>query len=1002
MGTPFRFIFTTLLASFFALASHATTLHWTGAVNNQWSNAGNWSEAQVPQTGDSLVFTSGGNVVMVNDLPAGTVLATVNANPDLGFSVSGTAVEISGSTTGLPYTATLRARANISISGTILNGTLDVNGYTLSISNGTLNGPVIGSGAIHFQGYNSINGSGSFSGSMTANDFFSGSMIINGSLPSASFTTRVSTRGTGTIGPLAVGGNLSGSLHTGNFSTMPQSLDERASYSVTLSAGSYPITHVNGTVTLGTIVLFVSFASGFTPAAGQSYVLLDNDGSDAVNGVFSFSTSIGTSTPLPEGATVQYGGSTFRMTYHGGDGNDPALIAVSTATVTISSPSPNPTVFGQPVTVNATVSGASGTPTGTVTFRVNGGAVATVPYNGGQVSTTFSNMGTGTHSMTATYSGDSTYGAASSSPLSHTVTKAGTTTAVTSSKNPSSVGESVTFTATVAPVSPSTLTPRGGAIKFSIDGAPVANVDILDKNGVATYTTSSLSAGDHNIVATYDPAVPSNPDANNYTGSTSPAIVQHVLAGTTVTVGSQSAPAGQTATVNVAVSAVPPATGVPQGTVTIRNGATVLGSATLDPTGHATVSIAPLTGGTYTLTASYSGGGSFSPSSASFTFTATTVSPMIAAAALRVLEGDSGTTAAGLRVILTAPSQDPVSVSWATADDAATAGSDYAAGAGTLTFAPGETSKTILIPIIGDTTPEPDERFFVRFSNAQGAPLTMSDVPVTIVNDDAYYFTTPGAEFAAPDGSSLHADLFVPAFGNGPFPAIVAINASDWATPLPPDDLIRHEATRGYVVMAISFRSPAQAKFPAQINDVKAAVRWLRANAARFSVDPLRIGVLGRGAGAHLAELLGTTADGVLDDPSEGNAAFSSSVRSVAAISGASDLTRFTGDSCGGTAAVEQLLGCAPASCLDTARAASPVTYVGGGDDAVFLLLHDAEECFFPPLQSQLFADAIHAAGGNATFSLITGTGGEEVMNAVDSFFDRTLKASRRRSTARP
>src|SRR6185369_16851821 len=149
------------------------------------------------------------------------------------------------------------------------------------------------------------------------------------------------------------------------------------------------------------------------------------------------------------------------------------------------------------------------------------------------------------------------------------------------------------------------------------------------------------------------------------------------------------------------------------------------------------------------------------------------------------------------------------------------------------------------------------------------------------------------------------ADVYVPV-GSGPFPAIISINGNDWWEPRMTNDLALREASRGYVVAMISFRSAANDSFPAQIHDVKAGVRWLRANAARFSIDASRIAVLGIGSGAHLAELLGTTRDGVLDDPSEGNAALSSRVRAVAALDGATDLARLASDaaSCANVSAI--------------------------------------------------------------------------------------------------
>jgi Calx-beta domain/Domain of unknown function (DUF4214)/WD40-like Beta Propeller Repeat len=101
-------------------------------------------------------------------------------------------------------------------------------------------------------------------------------------------------------------------------------------------------------------------------------------------------------------------------------------------------------------------------------------------------------------------------------------------------------------------------------------------------------------------------------------------------------------------------------------------------------------------------------------------------------------EGDSGTTAYGFTVTLSAPSMQTVTVHFATADGTATtANNDYQATSGDLTFDPGVTSKTVTVPVNGDTTPEPDESFSVNLSSASNAELFVSSVQGTILNDDA-------------------------------------------------------------------------------------------------------------------------------------------------------------------------------------------------------------------------------------------------------------------------
>ena len=881
-----------LIALFlFSSAAGAATLHWTGNSDQHWNNAGNWQEGVVPASGDTLVFDLSVLVrSMINDLPSGTVLAAANAGGTANFSVSGNMVELSGSTSGIQYNTDVRARGNITVTSSRVNGKFDVNGYTVTFVDSSATGGLFGTGALHCNNENSIGGTGTFSGPITAGDYL-GELMVNGSHPSASLSTTALLAGDGTIGPVAIGFDMVAGLHTGNFSTLPPGAHP-ARYFVIVSNGAYRITHVNGTVTFGTILLNVSFDSSFTLTPGHEYVIFENDGTDAISGIFS---------SLPEGSLVQYGGYHFRITYKGGDGNDVALIAAAAPTVTITSPSPDPTIYGQPVTIHATASGAQGTPAGTITFKVNSSVqtiTKTVALANGQASITFNDIAAATATISAHYSGDGTYSATDSNTLPHTVNKAGTKMTLRSSNNPSEPGEPVTFTVDVQLVPASTVVPDLGIVELRIDNVP-ASGQILG-HGVATYTTATLASGTHTITATYDPNPPLMPWYNSFDGCSS-SLTQQVR---------EPGP------------------------------------------------------------------------------------PVITPHPESVFEGESGTSNANVLVTLTQASQLPVTVSYATFDGTATAPSDYIATSGTLTFAPGETSKTIAIAIIGDTTPEPEEYLTVRFSDPQNAMLGASSVPVSIINDDPFYKTTRGVEFASPAGQSLTADVYVPV-GDGPFPAIVGINGDELWQPQTSNVLALREASRGYVVAMLSFRSPMSAPFPAQINDVKAGVRWLRANAARFSVDPGRIAVLGIGSGAHLAELLGTTKDGVLDDPSEGNAAFSSRVRAVAALFGASDLSRLASDpaSCASSAAITQLLGCAAESCPQKAAAASPITYAAGGDDASFLLIYRTDDCVVPASQGQLFYDALHAAGDDASLLVIAGPPPEA---PLDAFFDRTTKAPSR------
>ena len=188
-----------------------------------------------------------------------------------------------------------------------------------------------------------------------------------------------------------------------------------------------------------------------------------------------------------------------------------------------------------------------------------------------------------------------------------------TQTFVTSSANPSPFGQAVTFTATVTPlVGQRMLTPTG-TVTF-MDGTAMLGTATLGSTGIATFATSTstpLAAGTHSITAVY------SGDAN-FTASTSARLTQTVNAapGTTITLASSTNPSvfGQAVTFTAAVAAVPPATGMPSGSVTFMEGTTTLGTGMLDSTGRATFQTSTLSVGTHLITATYNGNATFPPS----------------------------------------------------------------------------------------------------------------------------------------------------------------------------------------------------------------------------------------------------------------------------------------------------------------------------------------------------------------------------------------------------
>jgi hypothetical protein len=265
--------------------------------------------------------------------------------------------------------------------------------------------------------------------------------------------------------------------------------------------------------------------------------------------------------------------------------------------------SPNPSTVGQTVNLMATVVGQyGGAATGTVTFKEGTTKVlGTASLVNGVATLPLSTLSTGSHTLRAVYGGDANSNGSTSAAITQTVVaKTATGTTISSSLNPSFVGQSVTFTATVSPSSAT------GTVTFKA-GQTVLGTGSLS-SGTATFSTSTLSAGSFNIVAIY------GGDAQ-FATSTSGSLTQTVNKASTTTVLS-SAPnpssVGQLVTFTANVTS---STGVtPSGTVRFLQGSTMLGTGIVGGTGTATFSTSTLTKGTHNVKAVYGATNAFSSS----------------------------------------------------------------------------------------------------------------------------------------------------------------------------------------------------------------------------------------------------------------------------------------------------------------------------------------------------------------------------------------------------
>jgi acetyl esterase/lipase len=244
------------------------------------------------------------------------------------------------------------------------------------------------------------------------------------------------------------------------------------------------------------------------------------------------------------------------------------------------------------------------------------------------------------------------------------------------------------------------------------------------------------------------------------------------------------------------------------------------------------------------------------------------------------------------------------------------------------------------------------------------------------------------------NGTVLALNLYRPKEVSGPLPVVIWIHGGGWRRggkeQCPAVALVRD----GYAVASIDYRLTSTAPFPAQIEDCKAAVRWLRANASTYGLDPDHIGVWGMSAGGHLAALLGTSGDVPELEGDGDNTEYSSRVQAVCDVAGPADIAAMPKLGAKRIAAIEGLLGGPLENDEAKAIAASPIHYVSK-DDPPFLIVHGEADRLVPVAQSQRFYEELRRAGVNATLKM-SQLGHQGVMiDAVKDaqvFFDATLK----------
>ncbi len=259
--------------------------------------------------------------------------------------------------------------------------------------------------------------------------------------------------------------------------------------------------------------------------------------------------------------------------------------------------------------------------------------------------------------------------------------------------------------------------------------------------------------------------------------------------------------------------------------------------------------------------------------------------------------------------------------------------------------------------------------------------------------------------YGTADGVALKMDVYYPEAAEGAVPAVLYVHGGGWTAGDKREGAgvaeIPELISRGYLVAAINYRLAPQYKFPAQIEDVKCAIRFLRANAATYGIDPDRIGAWGGSAGGHLVALLGVTNAAAGFEGNGGYADQSSRVQAVVDMFGPTDLSAiFQG---AGTQLMEQVFGTANKN-SNIVKRASPVTWVSS-DDPPFLIMHGEKDTLVPPSQAKILYERLIAASVPATLVIVKNAGHgfvpfggsidpsrTEITKMVADFFDQYLK----------
>jgi acetyl esterase/lipase len=252
---------------------------------------------------------------------------------------------------------------------------------------------------------------------------------------------------------------------------------------------------------------------------------------------------------------------------------------------------------------------------------------------------------------------------------------------------------------------------------------------------------------------------------------------------------------------------------------------------------------------------------------------------------------------------------------------------------------------------------------FTLAQQQRGTPAPAPEMNVESLEENVVY--------AKVDGTELHVDIYEPARSSAePLPAVILIHGGGWSAfdKSTMRGMGGFLSRSGFVAFAVDYRlfRAGENRWPAQLDDVQRAVRWIRANASKYGVDPDHIGAFGHSAGAQVAALLGL--EDTRDNSDPALAKYSSRVQAVVDVSGPSDFT--TNHDPDGDQFLTNFLGASFSQNPQAWRDASPVFHVSK-KDAPFLIFHGTKDEDVPIAQAQELYDKLKAAGVPVSFTKV-------------------------------